>query len=67
MLGPYKGRASAIGATAAHNFKMGPATPATLRFRLFREFGVKRRLEGTAAFLSLTVPLKMKLPAAAGE
>jgi len=38
--------------------------PATWRIRLFEELGATNRLKGTAFYLSLTVPLSMKLPAA---
>jgi len=65
-LGPFKGRVSGIGGTAALNFQLGSA-PATLRLRLFKEFGAKNRLEGNSAYLSLTVPLSMKMPQSAAE
>lgn len=64
VLGPNKGRVTAIGATAAWNFEAG-STPVTARVRAFQEFNARRRLEGTAVFLSLTLPLKMNLPAGA--
>ncbi len=53
-----------IGLTAAYNFTVGK-TPVTARVRVFEEFDVKRRLKGTAAFFSLTLPLSMKLPTGA--
>ena len=61
VLGSFKGRVSAIGGTAAYNFQLGKA-PATLRFRILEEFGARNRLEGTAAFLSLSLPISMKMP-----
>ena len=60
-LGPFKGKVSGIGATAAYNFQLGK-TPATLRGRVLQEFGAKNRLEGTSAFLSLSFPIVMKTP-----
>ena len=64
-LGSFKGRVSALGVTAAYNFNIGH-TPATLRARLFKEFGEKNRLgNGTAILFSLDAPLKMNLPKAA--
>lgn len=61
-LGPFKGRVSALGVTAAYNFEAGH-TPITLRARAFKEFGAKNRVDnGTSIFLSLDVPLKMILP-----
>ncbi len=65
-LGDFKGKITGVGATAAHNFLLG-RTPVTARLRLFKEFGATNRLEGEAAMLSLTFPLKMKLPPNAGH
>jgi len=63
-LGPFKGRVSALGLTAAYNFEAGH-TPVTLRGRFFKEFGAKNRVDnGTSIFLSLDVPFKMILPKA---
>ncbi|WP_118138557.1 transporter [Oceanicella sp. SM1341] len=55
-LGSFKGRVAALGATAAYNFRIG-ATPVAARLRVYREFAARNRLEGTAGFLTLTVPL----------
>lgn len=60
-LGPFKGRVTGLGATAAYNFRIG-RTPSTLRFRIFQEFDAVNRLEGTAAFLSLSFPISMRMP-----
>jgi hypothetical protein len=60
-LGANKGQVTAIGVTAAYNFHIGKA-PVTARLRVFEEFSVKRRLDGTAAMFSLTLPLSVKLP-----
>ena len=65
VLGPYKGRVTAIGATAAHTFELGK-TAVTARVRVFEEFGAKNRLDGTSVFVSLTLPLWMNLPTGAG-
>jgi len=64
-LGPFEGRISGVGLTAAYNFEVGH-TPLTLRGRVFTEFGAENRAEGTAAMLSLTLPLHMQLPPGAG-
>lgn len=65
-LGPFEGRVSGVGATAAYNFAAGH-TPMTLRFRLFQEFNAVNRLaNGTAAFLELSFPIHMNLPPGAG-
>jgi len=66
-LGPFKGRVSGFGVTAAYNFEAGH-TPVTIRGRLFKEFGAKNRVDdGTAIFLSVDLPLKMILPPGAGH
>jgi hypothetical protein len=63
-LGPFKGRVSALGVTAARTIIAGH-TPISIRGRLFKEFGVKNRLSnGTSFMLSFDLPLKMNLPAA---
>lgn len=60
-LGSNKGRVSAIGITAAYNFKIGKI-PVSSRARFFEEFGVEKRFDGRSAMLSLTMPLKVKMP-----
>jgi hypothetical protein len=66
-LGPFEGRVSGIGATAAYSFEAG-RTPVSIRARLFKEFGEKNRLgNGTAFLLNLDFPLKMNLPASAAH
>lgn len=60
-LGPFKGRVTALGGTAAFNFKLGKI-PVTARLKLFEEFDAKHRMDGTVGFLSLTMPLHVKLP-----
>lgn len=62
-LGAFEGRVSGVGLTAAWNFMLG-TTPTSLRLRVLEEFGARNRPEGTSAFLSLTLPLSMKIPAA---
>ncbi len=64
-LGPFKGRVSGLGLTAAYNFEAGH-TPVSIRGRFFKEFGAKNRVDnGTSIFLSVDFPLKMILPKAA--
>ncbi len=62
-LGPFKGQVVGFGATAAHTFMLGKH-PATLRVRGMTEFDARNRLEGNSAWLDLSFPLSMKLPAA---
>jgi len=64
-LGPFEGRVTGVGATAAYNFPLGKM-PATARVRAFHEFDAVNRLEGTSVMLELAVPLSLKLPPGAG-
>jgi hypothetical protein len=64
VLGSFEGRVVGMGGTAAYNLVMG-RSPATIRLRVLEEFDAKRRLEGTGIFLSLSLPLKMNIPAGA--
>lgn len=62
VLGPFKGRVSALGVTAAYSFEAGH-TPITIRGRFFKEFGAQNRVDnGTSIFLSFDMPFKMILP-----
>lgn len=54
-LGPFRGRARALGATLAWNFP--GARPWSLRLKAYKEQGAYNRLEGHAAYLTLSVPL----------
>ncbi len=62
-LGAYRGRVFGLGGTAAYSTILG-RSPSTFRLRVFQEFGAENRMEGTAVMLSLSLPLKMKLPKA---
>jgi hypothetical protein len=42
----------------AYTFDLG-TTPLTARLKVFREFAAENRLEGTAAFLTLSLPLRV--------
>jgi len=66
VLGPNKGEVVALGGTVAFNTVLG-RSPATFRLRVLQEFDATRRMEGTAALLSLTLPLHMQLPTGAPE
>jgi len=52
----YRGRVAALGGTASYMFEANK-TPIVTRLRVFREFHAKNRQQGTAAFLTLLVPL----------
>ena len=55
-LGAFKGRVTALGGSVGYNFKLGEL-PVSARVKVYREFDVKNRLEGTAGFFSLSMPL----------
>jgi hypothetical protein len=57
-LGDFEGRVTALGGTVAYNFVLG-TTPMTARLKVFREFAVQNRLEGTSGFLTLSIPLRV--------
>ncbi|MCJ8158087.1 transporter [Sphingomonas sp. LaA6.9] len=60
-LGPNKGEIAGLGATAATHLMLG-RSPATFRIRAFKEFAAENRPEGASVWVSLTLPLSMKLP-----
>lgn len=66
VLGPFKGRTLALGGTLAFNFEVD-RTPWSLRLKAFKDLEVKNRLEGTAAFLTLSVPLHVATAGAAAQ
>ena len=55
-LGAFKGRVAALGGSVGYNFKLGDL-PVSTRVKVYREFDVRNRLEGTAAYFSLSLPL----------
>jgi len=55
-LGAFKGEVTAVGGTIGYNFKIGNLPVAT-RLKIYREFDVTNRLEGTAGFVTLSMPL----------
>lgn len=58
-LGDFEGRVAALGGTAGYNFQLGQ-TPVSTRVKVYREFAAENRLEGTSAYLTLTIPLSVK-------
>ena len=55
-LGPFRGRVTALGGTVAYNFKIADRDIST-RIKVFKEFNVENRLQGTIGVLSLAMPL----------
>jgi hypothetical protein len=62
FLGSNKGRVTGVGATAAYNFRIGPA-PVSARLRLFKEIDAVRRLKAETLMFSVSLPLSAKAPA----
>jgi hypothetical protein len=55
-VGPFEGKVAALGAVAGYTFDVGKI-PVSATVSVYREFDVVNRLEGTAAWLTLAVPL----------
>jgi hypothetical protein len=56
LLGGYKGRVAAVGATIGLNFPIG-GLPISTRLKYFHEFDTKNRLEGDTVFFTVSMPL----------
>jgi hypothetical protein len=56
VLGAFKGRVTALGGTLGYMFKVGDRDVST-NLKVFREFDTHNRLEGTAAFFTVAMPL----------
>lgn len=59
ILGPFKGRVTAIGASLGYDFKIG-IIPIMTELRYYREIETTNRLKGSIAILSVTMPLWVK-------
>jgi hypothetical protein len=55
-LGAFKGEVAAVGGTIGYTFKAGQL-PISTRLRVYREFDVRNRVQGTAAFFTVSMPL----------
>ncbi|MFA7669364.1 MAG: transporter, partial [Burkholderiaceae bacterium] len=55
VLGGFRGRTAALGLTASHAFKW-ENTPIQARLKVLREFNTRNRVEGTAVYLTLSLP-----------
>ena len=56
VLGGFEGRVFALGPALDYSFKIGQ-TPVVANLRYFYEFGVENRLQGSAGFLNVAIPL----------
>ena len=63
-LGPFQGQVVGVGGTAAYDFEIAGKIPATLRLIGLQESEATNRPEGYSLWLSLTMPLSVKLPTA---
>lgn len=57
VLGGFRGRTAALGLTASHAFKW-ENTPIQARLKVLREFNTRNRVEGTAVYLTLSLPFR---------
>lgn len=55
-IGPFKGRVTAVGATAGYNFTVA-GTPVSARVRVLREVDVENRAQGTIGLFTVGFPL----------
>jgi hypothetical protein len=55
-LGDFKGRVTALGGTLGYTFNVD-GRPISTRIKVFREFDAHNRLEGTAAYFTVALPL----------
>jgi len=60
-LGPFKGRVAALGGTLGYTFMAGQ-TPISTRVKVYREFDVNNRLEGTVGYFTVAIPLSSSAP-----
>lgn len=61
VIGDFKGRVAAIGATVGYNFELGE-TPVQARLKYFHEFAAENRSEGDAGYITFSVPIGYKKP-----
>jgi hypothetical protein len=59
VLGAFKGRATAVGASLGYDFQIGKI-PIMTELRYYREIEAKNRFKGNTALLSFTMPLWVK-------
>ena len=55
-LGAFEGRVIALGGSIGYTFEVGKL-PVSTRIKVYREFDVQNRMEGTAGFFTVAVPL----------
>lgn len=65
-IGPFKGRAAAVGATAGYNFTVA-GTPVSARVKVLREVEVDNRPQGTIGLFTVAFPLGGHTPPASPQ
>jgi hypothetical protein len=55
-LGPFEGRVVALGGSVGYTFEVGKL-PISTRIKVFREFDVQNRFEGTAGYFTVSLPV----------
>lgn len=65
VFGQFMGQVAAVGGTLGYNFKVGNY-PIAARVKVYSEFAVRNRLEGTAGFFTLSLPLYVNGASARG-
>lgn len=55
-LGAFEGRVIALGGTVGYTFEVGKL-PISTRIKVYREFDVQNRMEGTAGYFTVSLPL----------
>ncbi|WP_441227947.1 SphA family protein [Tardiphaga sp. 20_F10_N6_6] len=64
-LGSFEGRVVALGGSIGYTFEVGKL-PISTRLKVFREFAAENRMEGTAGFLTVSLPIAMDANVRAG-
>ncbi|MGM4892024.1 SphA family protein [Tardiphaga sp. 839_C3_N1_4] len=64
-LGSFEGRVVALGGALGYTFEVGKL-PISTRLKVFREFAAENRMEGTAGFFTVSLPIAMDANVRAG-
>ena len=65
-IGPFKGRVVSLGDQVGYTFHAGEI-PISTSVRVYREFDVRNRFQGTATYLTISAPLWVAPPKATAE
>jgi hypothetical protein len=56
ILGAFEGRVVALGGSIGYTFELGKL-PISTRLKVYREFAVQNRMEGTSGFFTVSLPI----------